>query len=141
MHARTLFLLVRLVEALFWKTAVNLVQQNTISNMDYGKGHDSVKTYRLHENPRNLIWIRITRWSPILKVPTPILSALSRNPYTATTIRDAPSKGISGSSFVFASHTLQVAFTVHLHVIHVTRLEFLHGGFDVLHASLLAHLL
>ena len=54
---------------------------------------------------------------------------------------DTPGELVHGCSFVLASHAICIALPVDLHVLDVPCLELLHGLLDVLHPTLVSHLL
>lgn len=66
---------------------------------------------------------------------------MSRNSDTGAAVGNAPAEILDATSFVTSSQTLIVALSVHGNVLFVALLEFLHGRFDVLHPTFLAHLL
>ena len=96
-------------------------------------------TYSLHHYPRDLIRIRITRRSPILKIALPLRRTRSRHPHARATVRYSPGKGIDVGRLVLARHAVAVALAVNLDVLDVALLKLLHRGLDVLHAAVGAH--
>ncbi len=125
---------------LFWETAENLFYDTKLVWVAF-EGWELRKrgTYSLHHHASNLIRIRITRRSPILKIPLPLHGALSRNANTRTPIRHPPAKLVNIARLMSARQPLAVALAVDVNVLHVTLLELLHRGLDVLHAAVFAH--
>jgi hypothetical protein len=69
------------------------------------------------------------------------LSALSRDTNGCTTVSDTISERVDATSLMSASKTHGVVLSVDCNVLLVAALELLDSSLNVLHASLLAHLL
>ena len=98
-------------------------------------------TYRFHHDTGDLVGIRITRRSAVLKVPIPILADTSRDTYARATVRNAPGEAFEGGGFVSTGHAEGVVGAVDFDVLLVAFLEPLDRRLDVLHAARIAHLL
>jgi hypothetical protein len=100
-----------------------------------------VATYSLHQDTGDLVRISVGSRSSILKVSVTLVCALSGDTDGAATVGDTIGEGIDAASLVTAGKTESVVLTVDGNVLLVAALELLDGGLDVLHATLLSHLL
>lgn len=99
------------------------------------------KTYGLHHYAGNPVGVRIGGWSSVLKVSITLVATFSWNTNGSTTVGDTVCEGVDRTSLVSAGKTHAVVLAVDGNVLLVAALELLDCGLDVLHASLLTHLL
>lgn len=97
-------------------------------------------TYSLHHDTGDLVRVGIGSWSSVLEVSVTLVATFSRDTNGATTVGNARCEGVDAASLVSASKTHGVVLSVDCDVLLVAALELLDGGFDVLHATGLAHL-
>ena len=102
---------------------------------------DKGATYSLDYDTSDLVRVSIASWPSVLKVSLSFPRALSWNPDTGATVGHAPAETLDATGLVTTGQTLLVALSVHGNVLFVALLELLHGGFDVLHSTLIAHFL
>jgi hypothetical protein len=88
-----------------------------------------------------LVGVGIRSWSSILEVTVTLVATFSGNTDGAATVSNTPCEALDVTSLVLASKTLNVVLSVDRNVLLVAALELLDSGLDVLHTSLLAHLL
>ncbi len=88
-----------------------------------------------------MVWVGVGSGSSVLEVTIALVSALSWNTDGCTTVGNTVAEGVDCASLVPAGETESVVLTINSNMLHVTTLELLDGGFDVLHATFLSHLL
>jgi hypothetical protein len=99
------------------------------------------KTYGLHHNTGNPVRVGVGGRSSVLEVTVTLLAALTGNTDGSTTVGNTVGKLIDSTGLVTSGKTEVVVLTIYGDVLHVATLELLDGSLDVLHATLLAHLL
>lgn len=113
--------------------------QRTFSLTINSPHHSLNQTYRLDNHTSNLVWITVTRRSPILKVSLALLRTRAVDSHGRTTVRDSPGELVEAGRLVRTRHAGLVALSVDNHVFLVTTGKSLHGLFHDLHAAVLAH--
>lgn len=98
-------------------------------------------THSLHDNPSDLIRIRVRSWPPVLEVPLPSGSTLTRNADGGTSVGNGPVELVHTRCLVLTGHTVRVALTIDSNVLHVALLKFMHGRFNGFHTAVFAHAL
>lgn len=95
----------------------------------------------LHNDTRNLVRVGVGRRATVLEVTVALGAAFPRNTDRGTAVRDAVCERVDRAGLVTAGKTLIIALTIDGNVLLVTGLELLDGVLNVLHATLLAHVL
>jgi len=88
-----------------------------------------------------LVRVSIRSWSSVLEVTETLGSTFSRNTDGRTTVGDTICELIDATGLMLSSKTHGVVLSVDCDVFLVAALKLLDGGLNVLHASILAHLL
>ena len=101
----------------------------------------STRTYSLNNDTGDLVRVSIAGWSAVLEVALAVLGDLAGDTDGAATVGDTVRELVDRAGLVAAGEALLIALTVDGNVVEVTGLELLHGGLDVLDATLSAHLL
>jgi hypothetical protein len=95
----------------------------------------------LHEKTGDPVRIGVGGGATVLEVTITLVADLTGNTDGGTTVGDTPGELINGTSLVAAGEAELVTLAVDGNVLLVAALELLDGSLDVLHATLLAHLL
>jgi hypothetical protein len=83
-----------------------------------------------------LVRVGVTGRSAVLKVSLAVLGTLARNPDGTTTVSHPVGESLNRAGLVTTGETELVALTVDGNVLDVTGLQLLHGGLNVLHATI-----